>query len=359
MLIGRTLGRHIAFQLAKAILVIFIVFIALVTVVDFTQQSRWIGAAGLTLPIALLTSALRGPSLAETVLPFAVLFGAMITFVQLNRRLELTVTRAAGVSAWQVLTPTMLVTFLIGILTVLVYNPGAVALRDLSVNFAGVATSGTLDDGGPVWIRQNGNDGASIIGAERTGDDGARLNNVVAFLFAADGQLRLSLDAREALLVGNEWVFEEPLITERGVPAGRVDEFRIHTNLSLAQIRESLADPATVAFWRLPGLIEIASASALPATDLRMRFNTLLSLPFLLIAMVLIAAVVSLRFSRTLNLGRLVVTGAASGFVLYVVLVVSGDLGRGGIVAPEIAAWAPVLLSTLVSISFLLREEDG
>lgn len=356
---GSTLARHIGQQLAKTVLVIFLVFIALVIVVDFTQQSRWIGASGATIPIALVTSALRGPSLAEAVLPFAMLFGAMITFVQLNRRLELTVARAAGVSAWQMLAPGVVVAFLLGVLVVLAYNPGAVALRDLSVNFAGIATRGALEDGGPVWIRQNGNDGPSILGAERTAEAGIRLNNVVAFLFGEDGRLKVSLEAREALLVGNQWVFSDPLVTELGTPTRRLDEFRIHTNLTLAQIRESLADPATVAFWRLPGLIEIAGASGFPASDLKMRLNTLLSLPFLLVAMVLIAAVVSLRFSRTLNLPKLIVTGAASGFVLYVVLVVFGDLGRSGVVAPEIAAWAPVLLSALFSVSFLLREEDG
>ena len=75
--------------------------------------------------------------------------------------------------------------------------------------------------------------------------------------------------------------------------------------------------------------------------------------------MVWIAAIFSLRFSRTLSLGRLLVTGAASGFVLYFVLTVSKDLGRGGVVSPTIAAWAPVLLALLVSVAVLLREEDG
>lgn len=359
MLMGMTLSRHIAVQILKSILLIFVVFVVLMMIIEFTQFSRWIGTNGVTLPVALAVSALRAPSLAEEVLPFAVLFGSMITFVQLNRRLELTVTRSAGVSAWQILVPACAVTLLVGILEVTVYNPGAVALRDHAVSLGGIGGGGGFAGDGPVWLRQNGNDGPSIIGAQGTAEEGTVLSRTVAFLFAEDGSYRLRIDADRARLVGNEWVFREPLVTPIGAPAERLDEYRVHTNLSLAQIRESLADPATVAFWQLPGLIEIASASALPATDLRMRLNTLVSLPFLLVAMVLIAAVVSLRFSRTLNLGRLIVTGAASGFVLYILLVVSGDLGRGGVVPPGIAAWAPVALAALTSVTFLLREEDG
>ena len=360
MRIGLTLSRHVGMNLAKSILLIFLVFILLVTIIDFTQLARWVGTSGLSLTTAIVVSALRGPGLAEGVLPFAVLFAAMATFVQLNRRLELTVTRSAGVSAWQILLPATLVALVVGVVAVTLYNPGAVALRELSVSIGGFGGGATgLGNGGPVWLRQNGDDGPSIIGASRTADEGRVLAGVTAFVFAEDGGFRRRIDAPEARLVGNYWVFSEPIINEVGAPAVARSEYRLHTNLSLAQITESLGDPATVAFWRLPGLIEIASASALPATDLKMRLSGLLSLPLMLVAMVLIAAVVSLRFSRTLNIGRLIVTGAASGFVLYLLMVVSGDLGRGGIVPPEIAAWAPVLLATLVSVTLLLREEDG
>lgn len=361
MRIGVTLSRHIAWQLAKTTLVSYGVFIVLVSIIDFTQMARYIGTGGTTAGAALAVAFLRGPSLAESVLPFAVLFGAMITFVQLNRRLELTVARSAGVSAWQMLLPAGMVAFLIGLLAITVYNPAAVALRELSVPLGGAnARSGSFGEGGQVWLRQNGDDGPSIIGALRSRNNGTDLaGGVTAFLFAEDGTLRLRVDARAAELVGQEWVMSRPVVTPVGAPAQQEEEFRLHTNLTAAQIHESLADPATVAFWRLPGLIEIARQTALPATDLRMQFSTLVSLPILLVAMVLVAAVVSLRFSRTLNIGRLVVAGAVSGFMLYLLLVVSGDLGRSGVVPPGIAAWGPVILAMLVSVSLLLRTEDG
>lgn len=361
MRMGLTLSRHIGWKLAKTTLVIYGVFIILVSIIDFTQLARFIGTGGMTSGTALAVSFLRGPSLAEAVLPFAMLFGAMITFVQLNRRLELTVARSAGVSAWQMLLPAGTVALVIGLMAITVYNPAAVALREMSVPLGGAyVRTNSFGEGGQVWLRQNGEDGPSIIGALRSRDNGTVLaGGVTAFLFAEDGTLRLRVDARTAELVGQEWVMNRAVITPVGAPALENEQFRLHTNLTAAQIQESLADPATVAFWRLPGLIEIARQTALPATDLRMQLSTLVSLPILLVAMVLIAAVVSLRFSRTLHVGRLVVAGAASGFMLYLLLVVSGDLGRSGIVAPGIAAWAPVVLAMLVSVSLLLRTEDG
>ena len=48
-------------------------------------------------------------------MPFAVLVGAMVCYLNLSRRLELVVARAAGVSAWQFVAPAMVIALLIGI----------------------------------------------------------------------------------------------------------------------------------------------------------------------------------------------------------------------------------------------------
>ena len=50
----------------------------------------------------------RTPAIAEQVMPFAVLFGSMAALLQLSRKLELVVARAAGISAWQFLQPGLL-----------------------------------------------------------------------------------------------------------------------------------------------------------------------------------------------------------------------------------------------------------
>jgi len=356
---GFTLSRHVGWQLARTVLVMFVLFVVLVTVFDFTQRARFVGE-GLDLQTAAFMAILRGPGLAEEVLPFAMLFGAMVTFVQLNRRLELTVTRAAGVSAWQVLLPASLVAALLGMLAVMVYNPLATALREKSVEISGIETaSAGFLDGGSVWLRQGGPDGPSVMGATQTAEEGTLLAGVTAFQYDANGRFVRRIDAPTARLVGSEWRLENAVVTEVGETPAPAESVTLATNLTLTQIRDSLVDPDTVAIWRLPALIEIAAATSLPADSLRLRFHTLVSLPVLLVAMVLIAAVVSLKFSRTLNLGRLIVTGAASGFVLYVVLVVSRDLGRGGVLLPSVAAWAPALIAVLASVSVLLREEDG
>ena len=73
----------------------------------------------------------------------------------------------------------------------------------------------------------------------------------------------------------------------------------------------------------------------------------------------LIAAIVSARFSRSKNAGRMIIAGVSVGFMLYVVMKIAWDLGSGGVVPPPLAAWLPAIIATLVGLTVLLHLEDG
>ncbi|WP_163360660.1 LptF/LptG family permease, partial [Klebsiella aerogenes] len=57
---------------------------------------------------------------------------SMAALLQLSRKLELVVARAAGISAWQFLQPGVFVALAVGLVTVGVYNPLSAALKQRS-----------------------------------------------------------------------------------------------------------------------------------------------------------------------------------------------------------------------------------
>ena len=364
MAISRTLALHVAARFAKSILGMFALCVVMILLVDYVETVRqYLGTDSFDAGTAVLVSLLRAPSVGEVVLPFAALFGSMATLAMVNRRLEFTVARAAGVSAWQFLLPGLAVALAVGLFSVAVYNPLAAQLRQLSVAVAAeIIPGGSRDPGfgqGPVWLRQTGADGESIIGATETHNEGLELVGVTAFLLDERGMFKERIDAPTARLVGHEWLFDNPRLTAAGAAPTTLASYRLNTYLSPEQVQDSFANPDTVPFWRLPGLIEVAQSAGLPANQLRLQLQTLLARPLTLLAMVLIAGVVSLRFSRTFNAGRMILAGAGAGFVLYVILAIARDLGAGGVVSPAIAAWLPAVLAATTSITILLIEEDG
>ncbi len=79
----------------------------------------------------------RVPYLTERLMPFTVLVGAMSCYLNLSRRLELVIARAAGVSAWQFIAPAIIIALLIGIAATTIYNPLSAAMREESARTGG------------------------------------------------------------------------------------------------------------------------------------------------------------------------------------------------------------------------------
>src|ERR1700726_2273309 len=119
-----TLARYFAWAFPSATFAVFGGVVVLVVLVDYINLTRRAADIPNISPLIVAqTSLFRVPQATERMLPFSVLVGAMACYLNLSRRLELVIARAAGMSAWQFVSPALVVAFLIGIFATTVYNP--------------------------------------------------------------------------------------------------------------------------------------------------------------------------------------------------------------------------------------------
>src|SRR5690606_26471212 len=122
-MIGRTLGFYFARQFATLVISIFLFFFFLVFLITYLEFfTRNLGTRDFD-PVAVFLFALyRVPSICEDILPFTTLSGSIAAFILANRRLEIVIARAAGISAWQFLIPACIVGLLLGGVATAIYN---------------------------------------------------------------------------------------------------------------------------------------------------------------------------------------------------------------------------------------------
>jgi lipopolysaccharide export system permease protein len=296
-------------------------------------------------------------------LPFSVLVGAMACYLNLSRRLELVIARAAGMSAWQFVAPAVVVALLIGAVVTTAYNPISASLRErskrLEAELFGERPTGPQQRGG-FWVRQRSVDGRqAIIYATSSREQGARLDGVTVFTYDSSGQFEERTEARSAALEPGHWRLEQVRIYASGKPPRDVDSYLLSTTLTSEQVQESFATPETVSFWQLPLYISKAEQAGLGAAGYRLQYQLLLAQPFLLAAMVLLAASVSLRFFRFGGVPKMVLSGVGAGFLLYILSKVTADLSKAELMHPGAAAWVPVLFGVVTGLIVLLYQEDG
>lgn len=368
-MIGRTLGLYFAGHFLRNVLFTFLLFYALITAVDLIDQTRRASRVetGSFLDF-LAISASRGAVLSENIWPFAALFGSMATLIVLNRRLELVVARAAGVSAWRFLLPAIASAAILGLASAALYNPLARWAEDEGKRLEATVYGNAETQGYTrnFWLRTNGGGGAQIIYARVAEERGRRLTGVSRHLFRPDGASAGRIDAATFTFQprpdGNVWIARDALIydaAEGGAEGQAAAELELPAFATAGRLSRAGLTPEDVPFWSLSAEAEAAEAAGQNPLPFATRLQSLLARPLLFTAMVLLAGTCCLRFARFGQAARPVALGVVAGFVLYVTAEFVLSFGRNGIVPPWMAAWGPALVATLVAASVLLYQEDG
>lgn len=358
------LSLYLARHYLMNILMFLAVVLSIVLIFDVLEILRRLDGQEVPILKVMAMGLLKLPEVGQIILPFVVLFSAMYTFWQLNRRQELVIMRSSGLSVWQFLTPIILTGAVIGIAQVLIINPVGAALLGKYDNFeksflsSGDDLVASLSDG--LWLRQASRNGESIIYSKRINPEDWSFGDVTIFRFDASSQFTERIDSPMARLEQGSWRFEEAVINKNRQGTETVNDYKIQTDLSPRDIQDSFASPETRSLWELPGLIAQLRTAGFDTTRLRIHLHSLLSTPLLFAAVISIAAVISLNpTTRAGGTLRMVMTGIVAGFVIFFMTNFLKALGASSQMPVMIAAWSPAVLTLIVGFGLLLNTEDG
>mgnify|MGYP001954778960 FL=1 len=254
--------------------------------------------------------------------------------------------------------------FVIGIFASTVYNPLAIGFYQKSLDmkaelFGGGARTNAKSETG-FWLRQDdGGGNSTVINARLARNGGVLLDGVKLIRFNGEGAVYERIEADHAIHRDTEWLLINPVITDGEQKVEKSNSLIVPTKLSKEYLLGASGDADSIGFWELKKAAEKIRLSGLNHLPYLVQFQSLLALPLFLIAMVIIASSVSLRFVRSGQAGRLILGGILGGFVLYAATRLVTSLGSNGIVPPFVAAWSPSLVAILFGMSILLYQEDG
>lgn len=307
------------------------------------------------------------PRTIEMVFPFVMMIAAMITFWRLSKSNEFVIIRAAGVSIWGFLAPVLFAVFVVGAINIAVVNPISAqmyeAYETLDYRFKTKNPEAVLFSDKGLWIRESVDENSFLVmqaKSIRQEGDILLLRDVDILEMDRNSQLLKRVEAFAAVLDKNEFELKDVKVFEAGKPTLTLNNVKYHTTLNLERIKENFVDPEAISFWDLPSTIKFYEMSGFSAQRHHMRYLSLLASPFMLCAMVLVAAVFALRpNNRRGGVLFLIVGGVSTGFVVYFMSQVIYAFGINGYIPSFLAAWTPALIATLISVSILLHLEDG
>jgi len=363
-----TLNKYIATRVLLSILIAFFIITGIIMLVDFVEATRNLGSDSNASMISILyITLLNAPMLVEQTVPFVVLFGVMGALFALNRRSELIVMRASGLSAWRFLKPALLVTAVLGVVWATAFNPLATISQKQYrkvVDEMSERPTTLPTDQKPIWLREGNDEGYVVIHALSADIDNHTLFDVTFYTYdlTSDGRTIFSTryDAKRAVLSNKGyWQLTDIVENEDGKEPRRLKTISRLTTITLDTFKNQSQTRRNPPFWKIRGEIDKAKKAGFNPTALIMQWHKLLALPLTLVAMAVIAAGASLNMAREGGTLRLLIAGAAMGFGVYFVDNLVGAFGETGTLPPVVAAWTVPLLVLSCGLVFLSWIEDG
>ncbi len=361
------LTRYLLWQTFLGVAGAAMVVTAVILLVDFVETSRDVATRVDASAVQIVTlSAMKLPLLLQDTLPFIVLFGVLWTFFRLNRRSELIVMRASGVSAWRIMAPAVTLALICGIAGSMALNPlGAASNAAFETRRAALFEDRPASNARAVrtWLREVRDDGFVLIAAEDI--DGDRLISPVFRVYAYGGEqdrtplLDQMIRADRAELSGGFWLLSRAVEYRPEQENTVLGDVSLPTTTGREALFERARSAAGVSFWRLPEVIVSAREAGLSTTVYELRWQALLAQPLLLAAASLLAIAATLRLARLGGAAGFALAGGLGGFVLYFLQRMLAGLGSAGTLDPVSAAWSAPALFALAALLYIAMTEDG
>ncbi|SNR35026.1 LPS export ABC transporter permease LptG [Paracoccus sediminis] len=367
------LARYVARRFLRSFLTIAGVFLLILLLIDMIEMIRRFSDRDIGLGGALGLAGLNIASSFYAILPLLTVLAGIALFLNLARTSEMVAIRASGRSALKVVTAPAVTAALAGALTVAFLNPLVAvtgARFDAAVAAIDRASRQTVSVGdSAVWLRQAVVEGAQesgqiVIRARRASPDATTLYDATFMVFDQDQGPVRRIEAREARLAPGLWkladVRDYPLTDanpESGVTV--VPAMDLASDLTAQRIREGFGRPEAVPVWQLPGFIAGLERAGFSAARHKVWLQMELARPFLMAAMVLVAAAFTMRHLRGRSTGGAVLLAFGAGIGLFFLRNLAQVLGDNGQVPPWLAGWTPPLVGGLLAVALILAREDG
>ena len=343
-------------RLASRVGMTVFVFYGLIMLVESLDTWRFNFVADNSgFPMAVLMVAMSAVRWTIKTLPVTVLMGAILGFLDLKARHELTVIQSSGISIWRAVRAPTIALALVSFTVVLGGETASTMInRGLYPTPPGPTNS---TPAGEIWLEQRSGETHYVIMASGMRPGGTQLGDVTVFLLSAGNEDRL--EAAEARLEQAEWVFPTGIIRTAEAQARTVYDYRLPTTSTPAEISLKLSSTEDMTFFELAELLRAGVTDASIRNAAAMRLIKLLALPLVLTGSLFIAFAFTAGYRRSSNYGPAVLYGMVLGFVVFVITEMADRAGSTGVLDPTFAAVGPAFVAIVIGVTVLLHKEDG
>jgi len=345
------------------ILLAGLVLIFIVNLIDMAELlRRSANKESISSLTALIMGLLRIPSSVPFILPFAVMFGALISFYKLNQQNEIIIARSSGLSMLQIITGPMISGILLSMIMLVVVDPISSATNSRFMvmeeqNFGSTGRNLTVSTEG-IWLKDRSEYQNLIISGTRLDQAELSIEQGEVYTFDKDNTWTSHYLPETLIFDNGNWHLEGGRVLRQDGTIASLNVLTLPSVLTRTDLTSSNKKPETIPIYRLWNYITVLDQAGLSSLGHRSYLYYQASMPLVLIGMTLIAGYFGLVYRGRRKRIRLIAFAIFSALGFYFFKDIMYVLGSSGRLPPVIAGIAPGFIVTMIGLATLLRSDQ-
>jgi lipopolysaccharide export system permease protein len=355
-----------------SLLMVFLIFLSLSLLINSVGELIYLKnkeVENIIWEATILTFAKTPTTIIELSI-FIFLFSGILFFVKIQKNHEVNTMSLSGISKLLPILISTIISFICGVFIIFFLS----SLSSTSLNFyekeKRIYSSNenliVMNKMG-LWFMENTTSGYNIIRADKIeSNDFKQLNNVTIYNLDQNFNFLKRYDSRKVIIDQKKWSLIETKITQENESAlldkTNNKDFLLDINLNLSidinNLKNYFTDVNTVSFWKMLKTIETLNSRGYSAEELRVKFHKYLSLPFYLLAMVLVSTTFTMVANKQYNTFMYLFFGTILGVCIYFLNDLSISLGLSNKLPLAVSVWSPVALVIFLSTINLIRINE-
>jgi lipopolysaccharide export system permease protein len=353
----KSINRYIINEYIKSLFVVIAVMLSIVLLINLLDEFNFFKSKKDLKFIFFITfTILKIPNVLINLFPFIVLFGGIVFYLKIYNHNEVISLRVMGYSNIQIILIPALTSFVIGYIIVFLIVPFSSSMlryyEDLRSEYNETKNLVFVNETG-IWILDKNEKEKNIIRIEKISKDFSAASQITIYNYDSSNNFIKRIDATEGFIKDKNWQLNKVYIISSNIKNNKVNYLNTYnytSNVNINELKNVYKNTDTSSLLDINKEMSILEDKGYSTTDLRIRYQKLISFPIYLLAMSILSGLMIINLGKTSNYLKYGSYGVIISIIIYFLNDLSITIAKSGIISVDFSVWIPIFLIILINL---------
>ena len=353
----KSINRYIVNEYIKSLFVVIAVMLSIVLLINLLDEFNFFKSKKeLKFIFFLIFTILKIPNVLINLFPFIVLFGGIVFYLKIYNHNEVISLRVMGYSNIQIILIPALTSFIIGYLIVFLIVPFSSSMlryyEDLRSEYNETKNLVFVNQTG-IWILDKNEKEKNIIRIEKISKDFSVVSQITIYNYDTSNNFIKRIDATEGFIKDKNWQLNKVHIisaNKKNNKENYLNNYNYISNVNINELKNVYKNTDTTSLLDISKEMSILDDKGYSTTDLRIRYQKLISFPIYLLAMSILSGLMIINLGKTSNYLKYGSYGVIISIIIYFLNDLSITIAKSGIISVDFSVWIPIFLIFLINL---------